>query len=357
MFPKLFKYSSNGTPQEWQIFVQEDYYYTTEGQIGGKLTTSLKTYCVGKNKGKKNETSGVEQALLEAQAKHNKKLKEGYNTVLVKEAKFFEPMLAKVLEDYSKLLFTVPTYISPKLDGIRSILKDGHHYSRKGNRFFTVPHLEIECPFILDGELYTDTLSDNFNKIVSLVKKQKPSSQEIEECRNIIQYHIYDIYDSDVYSVRFNKLLNWYNSLPKELKDFFKIVPVYRIYDLKQLDNIHENYISNGYEGSMIRLDLKGYENKRSNQLLKNKSWKDEEFEIIDVTEGKGNAKGIAATLIVNVNGKECEATTTGDFQYRAELLKNRDKLKGLKATIKFFDYTPDGSLRFPTLKSIRDYE
>ena len=46
---------------------------------------------------------------------------------------------------------------------------------------------------ILDGELYNHKLKDNFEKIVSLVKKQKPTADDRLDAQHLIQYYVYDV--------------------------------------------------------------------------------------------------------------------------------------------------------------------
>jgi hypothetical protein len=179
ILPTLYKYTSKGQVQQWSISVEGDSFRTTEGIVGGKLTTSQPTVCKGKNIGKSNETSPEEQAIREATAKWQKKLDSGYNEVLTAEAKFFSPMLAHKLEDHEKLLFTVPTYVQPKLDGLRCISShDGRLSSRNGKPYLALPHLAQRCA-TLDGELYNHEFHDDFNKIVSLCKQVNPTGSLI----------------------------------------------------------------------------------------------------------------------------------------------------------------------------------
>ena len=108
----------------------------------------------------------------------------------------------------------------------------------------------------------------------------------------------------------------------------------------------------------MIRLDLGPYENKRSKQLLKYKNFKDAEFVILDVEEGLGNRSGMAGKLICLLpNGNKVGVSMTGTQEFMTQVLKDKDRVIGKQATVKFFDWTPDGSLRFPTLKHIIGYE
>ena len=91
--------------------------------------------------------------------------------------------------------------VQPKLDGIRCIFTKDGAYSRAGNKFMNLAHLELKLvqffkknpDIILDGELYNHKLKDNFEKIVSLVKKQKPTADDRLNAQHLIQYYVYDV--------------------------------------------------------------------------------------------------------------------------------------------------------------------
>ena len=353
MLPKLYKYTTKGQVQSWEIFVIGPSYFTREGIH--TLTDSDLTMCYPKNVGKANETTALEQAQLEAQAKWDKKIKSGYNEVLTKEKKFFEPMLAHEFSKYSKLLFTVRTFIQPKLDGVRCYMGDKSLTSRRGTKIVSCPHLDVNLEG-LDGELYNHELKEDFNKIISLTRKTKPDSEDLAESERLIQYWIYDYpYVSDkVFSKRYEALKHDFKIFPNT----FKLVPTYEITSMEELKAYHEQFISEGYEGSIVRMDLGGYENKRSKQLLKYKDWQDAEWDNIGITEGEGNRTGCAATVTIKVNGTVlCYPTMTGTEEYMRAVWRDRAQIINKKqATIKFFGYTADGSLRFPTVKSIINY-
>jgi len=352
----LYKYTQTGAIQQWTIFVKGNTYYTEEGILNGAITRSKPTVCQGKNIGKSNETTPEEQALLEAQAKHQKKLDKGYNEVLTKEKKFFEPMLAFEREKYEKLLFTVPTYVQPKLDGVRCILdEDGSLTTRNGKPIVSCPHLSING-YLLDGELYNHDLKEDFDKIISLTRKSKPTNEDLDESSVKVEYWIYDFpIESKRFSQRYLRLLTlWENG---QFPDCFKIVPTYQVLDIEDIEQKHQEFLEQGYEGTMIRLDLGPYEGKRSKQLLKYKNFVDAEFEILDVIEGEGNRSGMAGNLVIKLpNGNTCGVGMTGTQEFMAQVWKDREKVVGLQATVKFFGWTKDGSLRFPTLKHINEY-
>lgn len=80
----------------------------------------------------------------------------------------------------------------------------------------------------------------------------------------------------------------------------------------------------------------------------------DAEFQILDVAEGEGNRKGTAGYMCFkNKDGRMFKSNIKGDFEYLAKLLKDKNKIIGKKATIKFFNYTPDEVPRFPYVIAI----
>ena len=95
--PILYKRTTTGATQSWEIEIEEDKFRTISGQLDGKKITNNWTTCEGKNVGKKNETSGAEQATKEAEAKHQKKRDKGYRLDVdnIDVKKFYTPMLAQ----------------------------------------------------------------------------------------------------------------------------------------------------------------------------------------------------------------------------------------------------------------------
>jgi DNA ligase-1 len=358
-FPVLYKYTSKGQVQQWQIVVDGDSFYTEEGIQGGKLTVSLPTYCIGKNVGKKNETTRAEQAEKEAAAKHKKKVDSGYNEVLTDEKNFFEPMLAEKYEDRKDLVFTVRTFIQPKLDGLRADNEGGKLVSRNGKAFVTCPHL-YQDKVRLDGELYNHLFKDDFNKIVSLCRKTKPTKEDLEDSSNMVEFWAYDMPEFNaVFSKRYKALTAWVKTNPNKK---IKIVPTFEVFSQEDIDRYHEIFIEQGYEGSIIRLDLGPYENKRSKQLLKYKDFVDSEFVIIGYEEGEGGRAGTIGKFIMQHDTKDgvtFKSNVKGNFDYLKQVWKERESYIGKTATVKHFKRTPDDIPRFPYVVKIarEDYE
>ena len=385
----LYKVETTGKIRQWTVKVKNNSYWSEQGQIDGKLVVNKPTITTTKNEGRSNETSPEEQAILEAQAKYTKQLDKGYveNIDDVHKITLYTPMLAQKFEDrLDELEF--PLFTQPKLDGIRCItyLQDGVLVakSRAGKPIEAIPHvLEELQPFfaenpnaVLDGELYNHDLKNDFNKIISLVRKMKPvrSANDTDktydkklekfetalvESKDKVQYWIYDapriggLGESELFSVR-NRTLVASIASSKSLV----IVKTAIVNNMKELDEYYDTYMEFGYEGQMVRVDF-AYENKRSKKLLKRKDFTDAEYLVIGIEEGDGNRAGTAKNLTCKdeKTGQTFNSNIKGTHEYLAEILENKDYYIGQQATIKFFELTPDGIPRFPYAIAFRDYE
>jgi DNA ligase-1 len=353
----LFKRAVNGKINEWTVEIENNCFRTISGYTDGIKTTSEWTCCSGKNLGKKNETTPEQQALAEAQAMWTKKLELGsYESIDdIDKPKFFNPMLAHKFEDYKDKI-TYPVYSQPKLDGIRCIVRADGMWSRNGKKIVSAPHIyeamkplfEANPDLIFDGELYADKFANDFNAICSLVKKTKPTSDDLRKSAESIQYHIYDLPScSGVFSKRLNVLINL------DLPECCKIVETYDVRNAQEIEEWYGDYVNRGYEGQMIRLD-KEYESKRSKSLLKHKSFIDEEYIILDVVEGEGNKTGMVGSFVFrSKTGHIFNSSPKYSWDECKELWKQRQELIGKSATVKYFNLTPDGVPRFPYVINI----
>ena len=408
--PTLYKKDTTDKFRQWSFIAEDNKFWTEQGILDGKIVVNKPTITHPKNIGKSNETSAEEQAHAEAKAKWEiKKSGEYFESIEAaqSEKKFFKPMLADKFDDREKDL-EYPVVTQPKLDGIRCIIRKTNEvveaHTRNGKKIDAIPHIlhsleEFfeENPYaVLDGELYNHDLRDNFNKITSLVRKQKPVrtkndtdksfekkekefAERCEEAKEIIEYWIYDtptiasrsgttelvkdmitvddnviFYQDDPFIERFNEIIMWFY----DRYDYVAVVPTFEAEDKEHLDDYYGKYLDEGFEGQMVRASESGYENKRSKNLLKRKEFIDEEFKVIDIEEGAGNRTGTAKHLVCkNKDGKTFHSNIKGTFDYLEEILKNKKDYIGKLATKKYFQYTPDGIPRFPYAIAFRDYE
>ncbi len=362
---KLYKLTSNNLIQTWEIEVEGAKFRTHEGILDGTITTSKWTICEGKNEGRANATSPEEQASREALAKWTKKRETYYEDLKdINKKQFFEPMLAFPLDKYPDLEF--PVYTQAKLDGIRCIATRHGLFSRNGKPIVSAPHVHkaLERLFnetdikVLDGELYNHRFRDDFNKIISMAKRTKPSHADLEESAQHLQYWVYDFCDEGF--TPFHKRIA---RLEGALLDFtdqsiIKQVVTYHVKDSTDLDEYFSDFLGEGFEGQMIRRPEGIYENKRSKNLLKRKTFQDAEFQILDILPGQGNLADIAAIACFKTKeGRPFSAGIIGNQDYARSLLDNKQKVIGRQATVVFQNYTPDFIPRFPKMKQVRDYE
>jgi DNA ligase-1 len=360
--PTLYSRRSDSKIQIWEKEVDGDKHRSHSGIIDGEIVTSEWTVCYARNVGRTNATTAEQQALSEAKSEWQKKIDKGYRTDIndVDSASFFEPMLAKNWQDYMDQV-VYPVYVQPKLDGLRLIANKDGLWTRNGKEYKSIPHIyealrplfKYNPKYVFDGEVYADKFSNDFNKICSLAKKTKPTKEDLLEASKHIEYHIYDFpFWDDNFSLRYQELQKVMGFCDHPL---IKLVETKDVFDQKEVVKAYEEFIEDGYEGAMVRVDSK-YENKRTKNLLKYKEFKDGEYEILDVVEGVGNRSGGAGAIVCrNKNGKIFNSNIKGTREFCKEMLLKKDDYIGKTATIKYFNLTPDGVPRFPYFMGVRD--
>ena len=347
----LYSRSVKGKINEFIIEIEGDKYRTITGFTDGIKTTSQWTICKAKS-----YCTAEEQALKEATAIHRKKKETGSfeNIKDIDNEIHFEPMLAHKWEDY-KTKVKYPLASQPKLDGVRSIIRKDGMWSRNGKKIVSAPHIfealkplfKSDPNLILDGELFALKESCDFNKIISCVRKTKPTNDDLIESKKYIQYWIYDCPSFDgTFSERtmFLTALN--------LPECCVLVSTDIVNNEDEVMNLYKQYMSEEFEGQMLRMPNSLYENKRSKGLMKHKTFFDAEFEIKGVEEGKGKLSGKVGRLLFD----GFDSAVNGDHEYLERLFKS-GKLIGKTATVKYFEFTSDGKPRFPKVIYIRDFE
>lgn len=363
--PTLYVRDSNKSIRFWFLEQEDEKYRSVSGVLG--TTNPIRSgwqIAESKNVGKINKTSPIEQAQKEIISEYTKKQSLGY--VADKDSVdiqiLFEPMLAKPF-DLKKISWKHQNYIQPKMDGVRCVALSHGLFSRNGKSFDSVPHIAkiLEPVFkeypdlVLDGELYNHILRDDFNKIISLVRKQKPEVSDLKLSEKMIQYHIYDCFLEQGFGKRYELIKNIVNSLSSSS---IVLVPTFSLSEKDSVDDWHSKFTEDNFEGAMIRLGNMPYENKRSFQLMKLKNFIDQEFKVLRIEEGTGNRTGMAGKIICQLNdGREFGAGIKGSHDYSRQLLKNCNNYINGTATVRYFNLTPDGIPRFPVCVAIFDGE
>lgn len=369
-FPTLYKKSSTGKIQQWEIIVEDNTYWTEHGYINHTITTGRPTTCQGKNIGRANETTPESQAYSEAESKWKKQLDKGYFDSLSKAQNNIVvlPMLAHEYTKRGKDI-KMPCFVQPKLDGIRCLIirreKEVILMSRKGKEFTRLDHIrysiEIEDWFqkhpniILDGELYGHTLP--FEKISGAVRREKlkPEDEHIEKD---VRFNVYDCINVDKpkedFVMRYGRIEDHFahNSHP---------VALVKTEHLALRDHIqerHDKYVEQGYEGIMLRNADGHYAlNKRSKDLQKYKNFQDSEYQIVGFEQGRGNAEGTVIWFCKTEDGKHFKVRPRGTDEQRREWYQNGINYIGKYLTVRYQELSADGVPRFPVGIAIRDYE
>ena len=277
-----------------------------------------------------------------------------------------KPMLAYKVGT-KEIDYSNKVYMQPKLDGVRCIIQLNDKgeviaYSRTGKPWLNINHIlsnlkplfSSQPDVILDGELYNHDLRDNFEKIISLVRKQKPTNEDRLESKELVQFHCYDYANgSDSYGIRMDNLI------ASDMYSYcIKFVPTTLVAE-DQTQSQHQLNLDEGYEGSILRLDSP-YQRKRSYNLQKFKDFHDAEATIIGYVDGKGKREGtLGKFLMMDENEVEFGCPPGKGYNYKdlADMLNNIHDYIGKVATFTYFERTKAGSYRHPLFKALRNYE
>lgn len=385
----LYRNDSTDRPRSWKVTIEQTStgwdIVTLAGLIDGEKVEARVPITEGKNVGKKNETTPEEQALNEALSRAKAKVKEGYTLDIdnagskgVKGSGIPSPMLAKTYDPAQKQsgsknleklgLVGVRVAAQPKLDGVRRLAKINESgcsmWTRSGDLSNTLPHIEAELfsmykklgltgEIWLDGEAYTNELS--FNRINGLTRSETKKSADLEDL-NRIKYHIYDTISDSGYADR-NKTIQQFKG------KFTEIVETdFLIADEKDLQDLLIKRIDQGYEGLIIRGLNTGYESKRSNQLLKYKTFEDAEFKVVGMMESTTPGVVGAFWLEMDMPAEDekgepilmFKATPKCSLDEKKKIWKEQSEWIGQIVTVNFFGRSEYNVPRFGRVKDKR---
>lgn len=286
----------------------------------------------------------------------------------------FQPMLACAVPPEQVERLSFPLYASPKLDGVRAVVRNGVVLSRK---LKPIPSLLVQDlwgrPELegLDGEIITGRANapDAFRRTTSTVMSINSDPQEI----GATNFHAFDCVVDAPFTERMfgaTQAALMYPHLQ------VMAVPQLLIDSVEQLEAAESLYLTSGFEGLMLRSLDGPYKCGRSTflegYLLKLKRFADDEYEVTGLDERmqntneqtrdeRGYAKrsshqehlvgtGLLGAYLGKVltgpyEGKSIKVTPTGPRQTLQEA-------HGAVGTIRKFKYFPSGSKdlpRFPT--------
>ena len=274
---------------------------------------------------------------------------------------------AMLAHKYNEDKADYPAFIQPKLDGVRCLFTAKGAFSRANNQFMNVEHIEQALkPFfaknptaVLDGELYNHGLKDDFEKIISLVKKRKPTKDDRVEAAELVEYHIYDVASMKI--ANYTTRLNYINSISNfQWNHILRRVDTKVALDFDDALKMHKKNLKLGYEGSIYRSFEGKYKGTRSWDLMKFKDFHDAEANIVGYEIGKGKREGTLGKFIMqDYEGNKFGCPPGKGYNYKdlANMLENIHDYIGQYATFTYFERTKAGSYRHPHYKAIRNYE
>lgn len=361
--PVLQSQTRTGKAKFWQGHVlcdddgnwynQSSYWQTNSDGSQSAIQHSEPFLVEGKNVGRSNEVLPEHQAYLEIERDYKKQIDKGYAEVGKKSEVLPLPMLAHKLSDRGHKV-TWPAYVQPKLNGQRMLFDGNKGWSRGGKLIIPecIQHIASELKglpdgVILDGELI---LPGNplLQKTMTAIKKFRP------ELSPTLVYWVYDIIDPlRVFSERFSTLKSIIPAAPHVV-----LTPTALVESHEDVLFHHNQFVGGGFEGSMVRFDLEGYDiGHRNNQLQKLKDFVDSEFQILDIVEGGGRFKGVAIFVCKATDADTFTCVMEGDMEYRRSLYENREKILATNPflTVRYQELSKSGVPIFPVGVSLRE--
>ena len=374
----LYAPAANGKRKQWSVTVVEDEggaatLEATHGYAGGVLTTSGRCIATGKNAGKRNATTAVQQAWKEAESMWKKKRDAGYEpatatatpeAVATATAVALPlPMLAQPYSSAARRL-VFPCYAQRKLDGVRCLAVSGRGlYSRNRKPFSNLAHIQtavdalVPPGTVLDGELYSET--HRFQELVGLVMAKRAQCDT-----SAVFLWVYDVVlPEQPYSRRHAYLCSTFAGmdlyeLPKDPKPALRLLDTSMVSTAEGLHLAHAQFVEEGYEGIILRNSAGKYRTGvRSADLQKHKDFHDGEFRVVGFTEGEGGETGCVLWICETEESRSFTVRPRGSREERAAAFANAGAYVGRMLTVRYQELTDRGIPRFPVGIAFREYE
>lgn len=280
----------------------------------------------------------------------------------------FKPMLAS---PFDEALLKFPVLASPKLDGVRAIVRDGVVLSRAlkpipnkwvQQRFSHLEHFDGEL--IVGASNHPDVLRTTTSGVMRV------------EGEPDVSFHVFDHVENHarLYTVR-------YDLLEEDTEINVFVVPQHELVNTFELNAFERDVLAEGYEGVMLRHPDAPYKFGRSTAregyLLKVKRFHDDEFEIVGFEEEMFNAneattselgrtkrsshkankipKGRLGALVLKYGDTTFNCGTGFNDAERERIWAERDEYLGKLAKIKYFAHGIKAVPKLPSFLGIRD--
>ena len=244
-----------------------------------------------------------------------------------------------------------PCFISPKLDGLRSVYKNGEFYSRQGHKFVGLSSLKLEMedlmqqlavPCQFDGELMVD--GEHFNEI----------SGKIRAFTEADNAHYY-IFDSPNFEHPQHARLAFLDLLATRYRYLhITFVPHTTVTTMADISAKYAEYLAEGYEGAIVKQESGMYQDARTWNWMKLKNTETADCRVKDVFEGEGKYVGMVGGLVVDFGGVAVRVGSGLSDKQRMYWWNDPEEIIGRMVEIAYQEKTPDGSMRHPRFKTLR---
>ena len=229
--------------------------------------------------------------------------------------------------------------MSEKLDGIRAYWDGKKLLTRSGNIIHAPSWFTKDYPpFEIDGELWSKR--EDFENIVSIVQDKTPSKEWRE-----IKHYIFEVPNTK------GGLFERLAKVKKYENDIIKIIPQIYIKDKNHLKEFLINIENAKGEGVVVRDPTALYINKRTNKVLKIKTFLDKECIVTAHNEGHGRFKGILGSITCIMDNNISFKIGSG---FSKEERENPPTI-GTTITFQYKEFTKYGKPRFPVFLRVRD--
>jgi DNA ligase-1 len=256
-------------------------------------------------------------------------------------------------------------YLSPKFDGYRclAVIEDNHVtlYSRSGTVYDNFPTVEesllLSFPnqrIVLDGEI----MSDDFQAMQSSAFASKRGTTVGDVTFHVFDTIDYDEWNTEVFVQKKSERYNQLVALSLSFGKYVELVVQEVVYTLAEVLAAEITWTTLGFEGAMTCPDIPYYLGKKSNKLLKWKTFKSEDCEIIGFYEGSEDTKHVGrmgGLVLKQENGKTCECGSGFSDESRDYIWNNQSEFLGRIVEAKYQEKTQHDIMRFPVFKRFRD--
>ncbi len=232
--------------------------------------------------------------------------------------------------------------MSEKLDGVRGYWNGKQLFSKNGHPLYPPPEFTRNFPpFPLEGELWGGR--ETFLETVSTVRKQKAHTGWLK-----LQFAIFDAPQvTGGFTGRMQIVKEWFQQNPSK---FIIIIPQTIIKNNGQLQAELQRIETLGGEGLIVRKAETLYTKGRSSEILKVKSFFDEEAVVISHLKGKGKHSSRLGSLLVELSDKTQFKIGSGFSNTERE----NPPAIGSTITFKYYGFYPSGIPKFPSFLRIR---